>query len=224
LRRCPEYPRDGRKNGEPQICAADWPVPHPLQENSQMSCTQLFRPSAVPVRKVSAALVALVVLGALAGCQDTSGPPEVQKPQFAQGDGGVWTVNSLADPGDATCDDVECSLREAIAAAASGDEIGFAAGLQGDILLTAGQLEIFEKDLTVDGAGRIAVDAQDNSRVLKVSRLISSHPGTRNVMQADEIGASRCGSRVRCVVLQSPNRQNTRTRGASECADRISFR
>jgi CSLREA domain-containing protein len=33
------------------------------------------------------------------------------------------TVNSLADPGNGTCDATECTLREAIAAAAPGDTI-----------------------------------------------------------------------------------------------------
>lgn len=109
-----------------------------------------------------------LTLAALAGCQDTIAPPEVSKAQFAQGDGGVWTVNSLGDPGDGTCDDAECTLREAIAAAASGDSIVFAAGLQGDILLQAGEVDVVDKSLTIDGAGRIAVDAQDNSRVMVV--------------------------------------------------------
>jgi CSLREA domain-containing protein len=80
----------------------------------------------------------LPVLAALAGCQDAVDPLAGPPPQFAQGDNGIWTVNSLADPGDWVCDDTECTLREAIAAAASGDRIGFAGGLQGDVKLTAG--------------------------------------------------------------------------------------
>lgn len=105
---------------------------------------------------------------ALAGCQDATGPRAGLQsaglhPRFAQGDGGVWTVNTLADPGDGTCDSTECTLREAIAAAASGERIVFQSGLQGDVDLTAGYLSLYYKSLTIDGAGRIAVDAQGSS-------------------------------------------------------------
>jgi uncharacterized repeat protein (TIGR01451 family)/CSLREA domain-containing protein len=93
------------------------------------------------------------------------------QPRSSQGNLATWTVNSLADPGDGSCDDTECTLREAMAAAASGDAIGFESGLQGDIKLTAGQLEISVKSLTIDGGGRIAVDAQGNSRVLSVTAV-----------------------------------------------------
>ena len=57
---------------------------------------------------------------ALAGCRETISPPtdpeSGSRPLFAQGDGDVWTVNTLDDPGDGTCDDAHCTLREAIAA------------------------------------------------------------------------------------------------------------
>ena len=60
----------------------------------------------------------LVALAALAACQSDSSTAPHQLPpvQFAQGDNGTWTVNSLGDPGNGTCDDAECTLREAIAA------------------------------------------------------------------------------------------------------------
>ena len=117
---------------------------------------------------------------ALAACQDTLLPPTddspaAPRPQFAQGDNGTWTVNSLADPGDGTCDDTECTFREAIDAAASGDKVVFSAGLQGEIQLTAGQLRIAQKDLSIDGAGRITVDAQNASRVLIVEGVVGTH-------------------------------------------------
>lgn len=73
----------------------------------------------------------------------------------------------MADPGDGVCDETECTLREAIEAAASGDEIGFATGLQGDIKLADGAL-LINKSLTIDGAGRITVDAQRGSNVIFV--------------------------------------------------------
>jgi CSLREA domain-containing protein len=110
-------------------------------------------------------LLFLVALGVLAACRETNDSPLGPRPQFAQGDNGTWTVNSLADPGAGTCDDTECTLREAIAAAASGDQIVFGSGLQGDISL-AGEMEITDKALTITGGGRIALDAHRASSVL----------------------------------------------------------
>ena len=110
-------------------------------------------------------------LVAFAGCQQDVNAPPLKPPavHFAQGDNGVWTVNSWADPGSGVCDDTECTVREAIAAASTGARIVFAPGLQGDIDLTAGQLQILGKDLRIDGDGRIRVDAQRASRVLSIA-------------------------------------------------------
>jgi CSLREA domain-containing protein len=123
-----------------------------------------------------APVLALPLLAALAGCQDTGDPLGAPRPQFAQGDNGTWTVNSLLDPGTGGCDDAECTLREAIAAAASGDRIEFAAGLQGDVQLTAGQLQIIDKSVAIDGDGRVGVDAQGNSAVLTVGNTTNVKP------------------------------------------------
>ena len=114
-----------------------------------------------------------LVLLALAGCQDPTDPPGGMEPRSTQGNLVTLTVNSLEDPGDGTCDDAHCTLREAIAAAASGDKIVFASGLQGTIALTAGRLEIAQT-LTVEGAGRIVIDAQGNSGVLAARRQTSA--------------------------------------------------
>ncbi|HEY5419016.1 MAG TPA: hypothetical protein VIK41_29470, partial [Gemmatimonadaceae bacterium] len=77
-------------------------------------------------------LLVPMVLAALAACQDSTSPSRVSspKPHFAQGDNGVWTVNTLTDPldSDGICDDVECTIREAIAAAGVDDKIVFANG------------------------------------------------------------------------------------------------
>jgi uncharacterized repeat protein (TIGR01451 family)/CSLREA domain-containing protein len=107
----------------------------------------------------------LIALAVLAGCQSdtTTAPRQLPAVQFAQGDNGTWTVNSLSDPGDGTCDDTECTLREAIAAATPGGTIVVAAGLQGDIELAGTGLGI-DKSLSIDGGGRIAIDAQNMSR------------------------------------------------------------
>ena len=58
-------------------------------------------------------------------------------------------------------------MREAIAAAASGDQVVVASGLQGTIALTVGELEI-PRSLSVDGGGRITVDAQGADRLMIV--------------------------------------------------------
>src|SRR5512133_672204 len=83
-------------------------------------------------------LLTPLALVAFAGCQQDLNAPRPTPPgvHFAQGDNGVWTVTSLADPGNGVCDDTECTLREAIAAASTGASIVFAPGLQGDVDLT----------------------------------------------------------------------------------------
>lgn len=59
------------------------------------------------------------------------------------------TVNSLNDPGDGTCNVSECTLREAIAAASSGDTINFS--VTGTLTLTS-TLTI-DRTLTINGPG-----------------------------------------------------------------------
>lgn len=126
-----------------------------------------------------------IILGVLSACQDQAVPtqPDIPAPLFAQGDAGLWTVNSLADPGTGTCDDTECTLREAIAAtsgSATLTRIVFAPGLQGNITLTAGQLVLEDMFTEIDGDGRIAVDAAGQSRVMSMFR-ITPHPGNPTV-------------------------------------------
>lgn len=67
---------------------------------------------------------------------------------------GHRTVNSLADPGDGTCNAAQCTLREAIAAAGT-TSIGFAPGLSGTVTLAVpaaggGPLQI-DRTLTITG-------------------------------------------------------------------------
>jgi uncharacterized repeat protein (TIGR01451 family)/CSLREA domain-containing protein len=116
-----------------------------------------------------ALLVFPLTLATLAGCteHESIAPLPGSNALRAQGDGGVWTVNTLADPGDGTCDDANCTLREAIAAAASGNQIVFASALQGDIKLDPFTLFI-EKSLSVNGGGRIGVDAQGLYLILQI--------------------------------------------------------
>jgi CSLREA domain-containing protein len=107
-----------------------------------------------PIRSLAAVLAVI----AIAGCGDETAP--VPPPSLAEADGvtanlaGHRTVNSLADPGDGTCNAAQCTLREAIAAADTTD-IGFATGLAGTITLAApaaggGSLQI-NRTLTITG-------------------------------------------------------------------------
>ena len=112
-----------------------------------------------------------LVLATLAACQDSTAPQPLSrlKVQFAQGDNNTWTVNSLADPGVGGCDDTECTLREAVAAAASGGSILFASGLQGSVIFATGSGPLLiAKDVTIDGANRITLDAAFKSRVVTI--------------------------------------------------------
>ncbi len=94
-------------------------------------------------------LLALLTL-ALAGCrdQDPVQPISNLDPSFYNAGGGYWQVTKLDDTNDGTCD-ADCSLREAIDDAVSGDEIRF--GVTGTITLTA-TLNI-NKNLTITGPG-----------------------------------------------------------------------
>src|SRR5689334_19723616 len=78
-------------------------------------------------------------------------------------------VNILQDEFDGTCLDADCSLRDAIsAAAASGDTITFA--VQGTIPLSLGELTI-GKDLTISGPGAdlLTISGEDISRVFFIN-------------------------------------------------------
>ena len=119
-------------------------------------------------------LVIPLGLATLAGCKDTdtTAPRFAPSVPFAQGAGGVWTVNVLTDPGDGVCDDTNCTLREAISAAASGDQVVFASGLQGSIALVA-RLTI-AKSLSVNGSGRITLDAATGFNVMDIIQISGS--------------------------------------------------
>ena len=113
--------------------------------------------------------VGLAVLS-LAACTDQSPRPLTEPepvPEFALGPKGTRTVTSLNDPGTGVCIAQSCTLRQAIDIAEPGDRIIFKANLEGRIVLTAGQLQI-DKDLAIDGEGRITVDANGASRVIQI--------------------------------------------------------
>ena len=126
----------------------------------------MSRTNTIPKAFVIPLAVALV-----AACADnaTTSPKFGARTHLAQGDNNTWTVNALADPGDGTCDDTDCTLREAIAAAASGGRIVFAGGLAGPIALTT-YLRV-DKSITIDGGSGVTLDAQSNERVMLVVSL-----------------------------------------------------
>jgi CSLREA domain-containing protein len=104
--------------------------------------------------KIRALCSALVVIGALAGAQAET-----------------LTVTSAADAG-GSCPGASCTLRQAIATAASGDTINFAAGIT-TIDLTSDEL-LINKSLTVAGPGANLLtvrrsDAAGNFRIFNTT-------------------------------------------------------
>src|SRR5436190_777536 len=86
------------------------------------------------------------------------------------------TVNSAADAG-GSCPGASCTLRQAIATAASGDTINFAAGLT-TITLTTDEL-LINKNLTITGPGadRLAVQRSSASGIT-LFRIFNIASGT----------------------------------------------
>jgi len=66
---------------------------------------------------------------------------------------GTLTVDTLIDDGDGSCNDGDCSLRDAIATAGDGDTILFDAGIASGTIYLENTLEI-SKSLKIDGQGR----------------------------------------------------------------------
>jgi CSLREA domain-containing protein len=91
-------------------------------------------------------------------------------PLGAKAAAATLTVTKTADTNDGMCD-VDCSLREAITAAASGDTIVFSSlfDTPRTVVLAGSQL-VINKDLTIAGAGadRLTVSGNGQSRVFHV--------------------------------------------------------
>ncbi len=80
------------------------------------------------------------------------------------------TVTTVLDEEDGSCTDGDCSLRDAVATAVSGDTIAVPSG---SYVLTLGELAI-SKNLTLTGTGAAPVlDGNADSRVLQVSGAVS---------------------------------------------------
>jgi CSLREA domain-containing protein len=80
----------------------------------------------------------------------------------------ILIVTKLADTDDGVCDSKDCSLREAIGAAAWGATINFSPGLGGTITLSKA-LEI-RKSLTINGpgpkSGNLIISGSDSTRIM----------------------------------------------------------
>lgn len=110
-------------------------------------------------------------------------------PAPASAHAATLTVNSLADPGNDACDDTECTLREAINVAASGDTITFDPSLAGGTLILTATLKI-DKDLTLDGSNLktpLALSGNHNVTVLYIS-----YKSTASILNLDIIDG-QCG-------------------------------
>lgn len=96
--------------------------------------------------------------------------------------GTTYTVDDLSDgvanAADCTTPEpAECSLRDALDAAADGDVIEFASGLSGTITLTNGQLEVRDEvEIRGPGAATVTIDADGASRIFYVCS--GSNPAT----------------------------------------------
>ena len=82
------------------------------------------------------------------------------------------TVTTTGDTNDGACDE-DCSLREAIAVASSGDTIDFA--VTGTIVLNSGQL-VIDKSLTIQGPGseNLSISGNNAFRVFLVTDFVPS--------------------------------------------------
>jgi CSLREA domain-containing protein len=119
--------------------------------------------------RLSAIVVVMIVTAA---CHDDAmklHPVAPSSPGLAVSSDGTWLVNSLADPGDGSCTNSECTLREALAAAQNGERITFKSNLSGTIALTAGHM-VVDKLLTIAARdpGQVTVNAQGASGVFRI--------------------------------------------------------
>jgi hypothetical protein len=111
-------------------------------------------PRYVRILPIAAGLVTM-----LAACTDNVVPtaPLAIHRSFTQLTNGP-VVNSLADPGDGTCDDTQCTLREAIAFASSGAMITF--NVTGTIALTSSLT--LSNPVTISGPGADQLSVSGN--------------------------------------------------------------
>ncbi|HET8897930.1 MAG TPA: choice-of-anchor Q domain-containing protein [Rhodanobacteraceae bacterium] len=121
----------------------------------------------------------------------------------------ILTVTDLGDAGTGVCTST-CTLRDAIASAAPGDSIDFAATLTYPATITlGGQRLLIYKDVTVLGPGaeRLTIDANQQSRIFELTnnatatlsglRLIHGQITGRNGTATDPDGGDAYGGAIR---------------------------
>ena len=116
----------------------------------------------------------------LAACGEDQSPTAPTPPAGPSGPAfgqtaSLKVVNSLADPGDGTCNAAQCTLREAINDPGS-TEIGFAPGLTGAITLArsglGGGTLVIEKTLTITGPGTgIVIRRRSTDPAFRILRI-----------------------------------------------------
>lgn len=109
-----------------------------------------------------------LLFAALAGCSDRELPTGSFAPAIAPVSSAP-VVNSLADPGDGTCDATECTLREAIGFASEGATITFS--VSGTIAMDpeSGTL-LIQRSLVIAGPGaaELSVSGSNSARVFSI--------------------------------------------------------
>jgi CSLREA domain-containing protein/uncharacterized repeat protein (TIGR01451 family) len=123
--------------------------------------------------------------------------------------GSTFVVNSLADPGSGACDAAECTLREAIAAAAGsgGGSIEFEAGLSGTITLGS-QLFINTNGIVINGPGPDVIAVSGNN-VTRVFRIAFADPVIRGLTVRDGNSTSDAQTTSGAGILISNNANPT---------------
>ena len=114
----------------------------------------------------------------------------------------TWTVTKTADTNDGVCNS-DCSLREAVAAAASGDTIIFDSGLSGSTI-TLGSVVTLSKNVTIDGstlAASITLDGRNANRVFYVNSGVTATLNRLTITHGNAGGGSQGGGLINYGVL-----------------------
>jgi len=110
---------------------------------------------------------------------------------------GTITVNTLADDESDGCGTNNCTLREAIADAVTGDVINFSTS--GTIDISGNGQLIIDKDLTINGGNTIIVSGRNSTRVFKVigsDVTLDSLTITNGYDQSTDCYGTSCGGGV----------------------------